>query len=146
MPKKTSGVKPPLIGKLTGRLRTPLSIMAGFFVLGVICDLILEFIARHAEALQKRVHVGFQFWALGPEWTYTLPDGTQVDARETIAYDDLILIIISFAILFIYKIGFKKRAYAFIGFFGGWYASSMWISPRIPWQAPPSNGDNQEEF
>ena len=125
MPKdRGQGVTPPILGKFTGRLRTPVSILAGFFVLGVIADIIMEMITRYAEGLAGRHNVGFDFWVL-------LKDSPE-EYRQSIAYDDLILLIISFAILFIYKIKLKLRIMASIGFFFGWYSSSMWISPHLP--------------
>lgn len=123
MPDKGGGVKPPLIGKFTGRVRTPLTIFAAFFALGVVLDIIFEWLARNViKQLQTRVEVGFPFWALAPEGE---------GGRTSIAYDDIILILITALIFFIYKIRLKNRAIAAAGFFFGWYASSMWISPKV---------------
>lgn len=139
-----SGIKPPIIGKLTGRVRTPLSIFGAFFALGVLSDLAMEFLARNIKALQARVHVGFDFWFAwaDKEAKYTLPDGTEVPWIRTIAYDDIILIFITLAIGAIYKIKLKWRLVAMAGFFTGWYASSMWISPRMPWPKPDEESSN----
>lgn len=130
MPKKdTGGVKPPLIGKVTGRLKTPLSIIAGFFALGVMLDMILEAITRYmfeaGQGLATRYDLGFKFWVLTDA-----PD----ELTHTIAGDDIVLLIITLAIGLVYKIAWKKRVYAMMGFFFGWYMSSQWLSPRVPWE------------
>lgn len=126
-----SGVKPPLIGKFTGRVRTPLSIFGAFFALGVLVDIVMNGLAIGFKWLMTRIHVGFQFWPLIPKWDYTLPDGKVVDGRETIAYDDFILLMMTLGILFIYKIRMRWRIIAAGGFFAGWYASSMWIGAKL---------------
>lgn len=131
MAKGGSGVKPPLIGKFTGRVRTPLSIFAAFYALGVLADIVMNGLAVASEWFQTRIHLGFQFWPLIPQQDYTMPDGTVVDIRETIAYDDLILLFMTLAILFVYRIRMKWRLVAAAGFFTGWYTSSMWIGSKL---------------
>ena len=144
MPKdgKGQGVTPPILGKFTGRLRTPVSIFAGFFVLGIMADLLMNLVANNVDAMRQRVHVGFRFWQFHDGWDCKLPDGNTVDGRETIAWDDIILLIITFALLFIYKIRLMLRCIASGGFFLGWYCSSMWFAPMIPWDQFNSGNSN----
>lgn len=135
------GVTPPVIGKFTGRLRTPISVFAGFFVLGIVADMFMELIDHATNWTKgKRVWIGFRFWALVPdEDTYTYEEH---DARETLSLDDIVLLIITVALFFLYKIRWKLRILATGGFFFGWYFSSMYISPYI--EKPPSGNSATE--
>lgn len=123
MPKEAKGgVKPPLIGKFTGRLRTPISIFAGFFVLGFVADVILHALALRIEGLRRRFELGFKFWVFVPAGTW---------GETSIALDDLLLLIVSFGILLLYKIRLKLRIIAAAGFFVGWYICSQFFSEEF---------------
>jgi len=102
-----------VIGKVKTGVSSAISSPARFlvslgigFAIGVIADIIMEYIALKAYTpLSGRLEVGFSIY-------YGFPEVT------SIAYDDVIMIIATIAMLF------TKRFVTTLGFFLGWYISS----------------------
>lgn len=87
------------------------------FGLGIIADLLLEYLARNhikelaGDTLDKRIALPFDFWVLtelGEGW------------KNSLSYDDAILLVITIFMLF------TKKFVTTFGFFLGWYISSSY--------------------
>lgn len=103
------------VGQITKSPKTVLMQLAIGGAVGVIIDLILEFIMWHGvsdwinsqEAIPNRLELG---WSIFPNQTW-------------IAWDDVLLLIITLGMLLFGW--FRKRFWYIIGFFFGWYGSSF---------------------
>jgi len=105
MSKVIGKVKTGVSGAVKSPARFIVSLGIGF-ALGVIVDIIMEYIALKAYTpLSGRLEVGFSIY-------YGFPEVT------SIAYDDLIMILITVLMLF------SKKFVTTLGFFLGWYISS----------------------
>lgn len=81
------------------------------FAIGVIADLIMEYVYRNFLAGVMEPQLGSR-WEIGFPFYYAYPELT------SIAWDDVILLVITMLMLF------SKRFVTTLGFFLGWYVST----------------------